>query len=265
MAAEVKALSFGRIVVIALVLGQVWPATAADAAPVVVPCEVGERAGPADDPTVRFGRDDERAWLSADRGGFRVRKFTAPGGASVIELTHRNDTVVIQVASGSTGVIRNRRSIVIDSAESFEAAQEVLGGSSALFHARALLSDLEGRSALKAVDMSLLSALAFAASLTGDLGAPLRLTDRFMQRHRGVYRQVRLLGAEEDRTCWSAYSSEVNDAWNDLQDCMEASGDGIMGSLRRLACNAEWLLRSESAWFEYLKCLSPLAAVARLD
>ena len=41
----------------------------------------------------------------------------------------------------------------------------------------------------------------------------------------------------------------------------EANQDSsfLNGAYRRLACNAVWILRAESAWLEYIECLNPLA------
>jgi hypothetical protein len=42
----------------------------------------------------------------------------------------------------------------------------------------------------------------------------------------------------------------------------DAADDGFFsGAYQRLACNGVWMMRSESAWFEYLKCLSPLSSL----
>jgi hypothetical protein len=92
------------------------------------------------------------------------------------------------------------------------------------------------------------------ASLVGDLDAPRRLATRFVQKHRGIYRPVRLA------TCFEQYTAESSAAWNDMQNCMdEANQDPSLfnRAYRRVACNAVWLLRAESAWAEYLGCLGP--------
>lgn len=252
-------LRYARIAAIALVAAGYSGSSPATAAPAEV-CEAIMSA-PGGDIRITAGRDENTGWLTAELGQLRVRKFTAQGGESVTELTARNDTVILHAAAGIVRVSRNGSSVAIDSQAGIDQVQELLGGSAAMFAARAVLSEHEGRSRLKAPEMSLLSALAFAVSLTGDLGAPLRLADRFMQKHRGV---LRLVNDELEGSCWTSYQSEVDAAWNDLQDCMVEAGDGIMGSVRRLACNGTWLLRGESAWFEYIKCLSPMT-IAKLD
>jgi hypothetical protein len=60
------------------------------------------------------------------------------------------------------------------------------------------------------------------------------------------------------RTCFDTYTQEASGAWNDMQNCMdEANQDSSIfnRAYRRVACNAVWLVRSESAWVEYLGCL----------
>lgn len=127
-----------------------------------------------------------------------------------------------------------------------------------MFQARAMLSRLEGTSRLTAPEMSLLSAAAFAATLTGDTGAPLRLADRFVAVHRGIVRPVRL-----SDSCWTSYSNETTEAWNDYTGCVTEANQGSSWLVyaREQACAALWVMRAESAWFEYLGCLSPLAIV----
>jgi hypothetical protein len=129
-----------------------------------------------------------------------------------------------------------------------------------MFRARMMLSRLEGTSKLEAPEMSLLSVVAFAATLTGETGAPLRLADRFMARHHGIIRPIRF-------SCWSSYSSEVNSAWNDYEGCITEADEGsaLFAYIREQACVGTWVLRSESAWFEYLACLSPLTAIKSED
>jgi hypothetical protein len=73
--------------------------------------------------------------------------------------------------------------------EALEDAQVLLGGSPAIFAARALLAEPEASSGLKAPDMSLLSTTAFVASLMGDTDA--RGASRAgMEKHRGIFRSV---------------------------------------------------------------------------
>ena len=137
--------------------------------------------------------------------------------------------------------------------EALERVQGLLAGSDAAFAARVLHAERERASDLKAGEMSLLSVTAFVASLTGDIDAPRRLATRFVEKHRGIYRPV-------NANCFETYAQESTAAWNDLQDCMnEANQDEslLQRAYRRVACNAIWLLRAESAWIEYLGCLGP--------
>jgi hypothetical protein len=225
--------------------------------------EAGESAGSvaAQRPraVVSGGHDGKTSWLVARYRELQVRtRADRAAFATAIELRAGADVVNISVARQSVAVSRGDRSVVIDSPEALEAVQHLLGGSVAVFGVRAMLSDLEPVSPLTAPDMALLSTAAFIASLVGDVGAPQRIADRFMVKHRGIFRQVR--GSGE---CWSEYTKETTTAWDQLQDCMEDADDkGILrAAYERVACNAVWLLRSESAWFEYLKCLSPLSVI----
>jgi hypothetical protein len=207
-------------------------------------------------PQIRGMVDARRAWLGAEHRGLTIQKLANRSDRSLaIELRYRQDVLAIGIdAHGIVSVARGGRRVRITTPDALERAQQVLAGSEAAFAARVLHAEREAVSALKAGEMSLLSVTAFVASLMGDVDAPRRLSTRFVEKHVGIYRPVR------DDTCFSAYSKESSAAWNDLQDCMnEANQDDSLfqRAYRRVACNATWLIRSESAWIEYLGCLGP--------
>jgi hypothetical protein len=211
-------------------------------------------------PEIAGGLDGKRAWLVANYRGLAVRKTSNQADKTVgIELRHGRDLVGVTVdASGVVTVSRGGHTIAVDSAGALMQVQSLLGGSEAVFAARMLLSEREARSELKAPEMSLLASAALVAALVGDTDAPSRLTTRFVEKHRGVFRPIRF-------GCWEYYTSESSAAWDDLQNCMsEANQDPSIfnGAYRRLGCNALWLGRAESVWFTYLNCISPLAALA---
>lgn len=212
---------------------------------------------------VSGGHDRHGAWLVGDYRDFQLRKRTDRATRTIaIELQSGNDIVAIGVAGGVVTVSRGGRAVSIDSAGAMQSVQELLGGSAAVFATRGMLSELEAVSPLTVPDMSLLSAAAFVASLVGDTEAPQRIADRFVEKHRGLYRQIRLPAGTG---CWATYSAEVTASWDALQDCMADADekDFLRAAYERIACNAIWLLRSESAYFEYLNCLSPLSAVSK--
>jgi hypothetical protein len=206
------------------------------------------------------GFDAHRAWISAQYRQLGIRKQTTrETRATAIELRYGPDSVTVSLAAHTIVVSRGGRSVVLDSPEALEPLQDLLGGSTALFAARAMLSELEQDDDLRAPEMSLLSSLAFVASLAGDVNAPRRLADRFVAKYRGVVRPIRW-----ESSCWGDYTKETTAAWDELQTCMqEADQDDSMTRAvwRRIACNATWMGRSESAWFEFLGCIQPLKTV----
>lgn len=217
--------------------------------------------GQQEDLLISYGIEGKRAWLAATYKQLSVRKVTNHEERSfVIELVHDGDVVLFDYNSGGVVVSRAGRTLPVTSPTALQKLQHLLAGSTAAFAARTMLSELEGESDLRAPAMSLLSSLAFVSSLAGDLNAPKRLADRFVEKHRGIFRQVR-----QDESCWGDYSTEATRAWGDLQSCMrDTEDDGFFsGAYQRLACNAVWVLRSESAWFEFVKCLSPLTGIRK--
>jgi hypothetical protein len=211
---------------------------------------------------VRTGVEKDRVWLAAEYEGLRVNKFTAKGGSSVLEFRYRNDQVVFQFSEGGTTIIRNRKRLTADG-QNGEAVQRLLGNSVAMFRARMMLSELETTSALSAQEMSLLAAMAMATSLTGDTHAPRRLTERFAARHFG---RLRPIAFEPKDSCWTSYSKEVDAAAVDHHDCAKEAVEsgGIWRDFRIHACSTIWILRVESAWFEFLSCLSPLNILPKI-
>ena len=205
---------------------------------------------------IKTGVDAARVWLTADYGDLRVRKFTQRGGATVIDFRYQDDLVTLSLAPGNMTVTRGGVTERIGSQETVTRVAELVGGSKAMFAARAMLGHLEQTSALDPAETSLLSAVAFVATLSGDTSAPRRLGDRFMAKHFGRIRPIRF-------TCWSEYSGEVNSTWDDYVSCITEAGQGsvFFQYIREQACAATWVLRAESAWFEYLSCLSPLSAI----
>ena len=217
---------------------------------------VAQKGPAAGVPEIRGGADAARAWLGAEYRGLRVDKVAnRKDGSLRLDLRFGEDYVAIALdRTGNVLVARGGAQLTVGSPEAYERVQQVLAGSAAIFATRVLLAEREAVSELKAPEMSLLATAAFVASLAGDVDAPRRLATRFVEKHRGIYRSVRLA------TCFETYTSEVTAAWNDLQACMEEANQDesiFARAYRRVACNAVWLVRSESAWIEYLGCLGP--------
>lgn len=249
----------GSRLVMAMVVSWMLPAIAtAEMWPAV--CMVPAAEVQHEDLAVSVGVEKERVWLESNIEGLRVRKFTQKGGATVLELHHGNDAVVISVSPGHISALRNGKTVTFDPAnpQSLDAVQDLLAPSRAIIHARTTLSRFERRSALKAPQMSLLASLAFVSSIMGDVGAPARLGERFAAVHGGRVRPVRLAGS-----CWTNYTGEVSAAMDDVDACYYEAyqGSWTWRKAREAACYAMWLLRVEAAWFELLKCTgAPLAA-----
>ena len=178
--------------------------------------------------------------------------------AMTIELRAGRDVVIVSLTSQALAVARDGRR-VIDSAEAMESAQQLLGGSAAVFGLRAMLSNWSGQRLYRAR-----RGAAVDGGVRGvagrDVAAPQRVADRFVEKHRGLFRQVR-----DGGKCWADYTTESTAAWDDLQGCMsDADNRGFFrAAYERVACNTIWILRSESAWFAYLNCISPLSAIAQ--
>ena len=254
---SVRGLVLAGICAAAAVAGEM-PATLATSAPAGEPAfvEMPPPRRQSGKPVIRGGVDVKRAWLGAEHRGVILRKFADRADGSVtIEVQYQRDLIAIALnRAGGVAVARGGRRIEVTTVEAFGEVQQLLAGSEAVFAARVLLAEREAASDLQPAEMSFLSAAAFLVSLVGDIDAPRRLSTRFIDKHYGAVRPVR------HRTCFDEYTRESSAAWNDMQDCMnEANQDESLlnRAYRRVACNAIWLVRSESAWVEYLGCLGP--------
>jgi hypothetical protein len=145
-------------------------------------------------PVIRGAADARRAWLGAEHKGLTVQKVSNRIDRSLaIELRFRRDIMTISIdPAANVTVARGDQSVQLASADAYERLQQVLAGSEAVLAARLLLAERESESDLQPAEMSLLSTAAFVASLVGDVDAPRRLATRFVEKHRGVYRSVRL-------------------------------------------------------------------------
>ena len=252
-----------KVVGVALVLS-LLPATAMAAAPEEgAVCMVTEAVQtPHGRMKIVGGAEPNRVWVVADYNGLQIRKFTAKGGRSVIELKHQDDAVILSLAPAKSTVTRGGRTVTMGTPEAIEAIRELVGSSPAMFHARLALSRYEQVSDLKGPSMSVLAALAVAATLTGDVDAPGRLTARFLERHRGLLRRIR-----DDGSCWTSYEKEVDAAATEWEDCVRNALNGAwwLANTRVQLCGVSWLLRAESAWFELGKCNGTLGLIPKIE
>lgn len=214
-------------------------------------------------PEITGGLDGKRAWMTASYKGLIVRKSSSQADrTTTFQFQYRNDVVSVAIDRDAVvTVARGGRTLAITNPEALLAVQSLLGGSEAVFAVRVLLSEREEHSDLKAPEMSLLASAALVASVVGDTDAPRRLATRFVEIHRGVFQPVRWAFG-----CWEFYTGESTAAWNNLMNCMdEANQDAsiLNAAYRRLACNVLWAAQAETIWFQYLSCISPLAAIAQ--
>ena len=205
-------------------------------------------------PQLRGGSDGHRAWLVAQHRGLTLFKIVTKVDRSIaIDLRFREDAVSLAVdGSGAVTVARAGLAVRLTSPEAIEQLQQLLAGSEAIFATRMLLAERESASDLLPHEMSVLAVAAFVASLTGDADAPSRLSNRFVEKHQGIFTRVRY------ETCFEKYSKESTAAWNDMQACVDEANQAESvweRAYRRTACNGIWLIRSEAAWFEFVGCM----------
>jgi len=188
------------------------------------------------------------AWMDLD-----VVKVVQANGDFHARLAARQDVLVIVRTGPRLRVTRNGQTAVVamDRADEdgLDQVQAVLAGSHAARAFRGVHRHLadEARASAPGVALDRLDAL--LAILQGEAGA---LDRRAPDARDAAWRSSRVAyGAVA--TCYSAYETEVIGAWDDYAQCIY---DVRWFPGLQEVCAFTWLLRVESAWFQFIGCSS---------
>ena len=187
-------------------------------------------------------------WMELD-----VAKVVQANGDFHVRIAARQDVLVLVRTGNRLRVTRGGRTAVllldrIDE-DGLDHAQNVVAGSHALRAFRGVRRQLglDAQESAPGVALDRLDAL--LGILQGDPGA---LDGRApARRHAGV--GLTRVSCGVDPTCYSDYESEVIRSWDDYVQCID---DVKWFPLMQEVCAFTWLLRAESAWFQFIGCSS---------
>jgi hypothetical protein len=181
-----------------------------------------------------------------------VSKVVQPNGDFHVRIAGRQDLVVLIRTGNRLRVTRGDQTAVmrIDQTdeEGLDRVQHVLAGSYAVRAFRAVTHRLGQDSRESAPGIALENLGALLGVVLGEPGAADRLAPK---RTEGGRLARAACGLE--RSCYSAYEIEVTNAWGDFSQCVY---DVRWYPGVQEVCAFTWVLRAESAWFQFIGCSS---------
>jgi hypothetical protein len=179
-----------------------------------------------------------------------VRKVVQSNGDFHLRLAGRHDLLVMMRTDERLRVTRNGQTAVLQLNQSDEdgldQVQQVLAGSRAMRAFRSLRSRLAADSLASAPGVSIDLVDGLLGILNGDPGVYDRRDPRSGDR-------LSRVSLAPNRPCYPEYESGVIAAWGDFGQCI----DDVRWypGLQEL-CAMTWVLKAESAWFQFIACSS---------
>jgi hypothetical protein len=245
--------------------GCLWPATresrVSTASTPVVPVSIPQRSGPVGAVSMSVERDPTGSpVIKFEAGGVEVRKVVQSDGRFQLQIRTADDHVVLTGDPGLLTFSRRGRTEVVrlnnlqDGA--FDRARTLLADSRATRQFRAMAYGLSPSEASSPAGAGLQLTATFLSLLDGDVGAVKRLAGRGTA-STGVAPAGTVTATSDEEldgsTCFQRFQGEVVSAWEDFEVCCIRFG--FLFPLVDL-CAFEWVLRVESAWFQFLGCSS---------
>lgn len=184
------------------------------------------------------------------RGGdLSFRKKVFYDGRFTVELEAPRDKVALALSEHAITITRGKKTIKLTpegSDDDFDNVRRLLADSRAVRLLRSAGAAFEATEDDSAAAASLLLADALVGVLTGDVGAPRRVSNRLTRHARAQMRPV-----AAGTNCYYQWEQAVVVAQFELLDCY---GDVGMASYLAYLCSARWYLQVESYWFTLLTC-----------
>lgn len=193
---------------------------------------------------------EDGGFTTEARGGELVfEKKSLPGGGFHLDLSAPNDSVVIEFTAAGISVTRNRRQATVSLStgadEDLDAIRQLLSGSAAVRLTRRAAETLQLADDASIAGSSLQVADALVGLLTGDEGAPGRMSRHLARRGRALARHVNL-------DCYAVWESRVLAASYEYDYCYFSFAP--WNTMRNL-CAYRWILQVESYWFSMISCV----------
>lgn len=197
----------------------------------------------------------------ATAGDLTVRKNVQADGRFLVEIA-RGNADRIEIAGDAAGLrVRSGREAAValqaERGDGFEErARHVrtwLARSEAVQRLRQIATALDRQDAATPEGLSLRVTGALIAELSGDPAAAQRFSRAVTAKLAQRLRKVQSGGSGYQMTCWDVYSRMVNQAANELENCIASFA--VYNPLRQI-CAAVWVIQVEAAWFQFLSCSS---------
>lgn len=209
--------------------------------------------------------DDNRAMLRATSVDFQFEKSVTSSGETRLRIVAADDTVLVSLSqqlmtvSRGTGTLRfDPRALTEDDGNTL---RQLFAGSRAVRAFRSLASVFELRAPEEddVFATALLIDGALIGYLDGDVGVIARIARRTAARRFGRLQAVKASrGRDRFDDCVGKYENTVSWAWNEMVACNQAASGSpwYLQGINMSMCNAEWVLRAEGAFFQFMSCMA---------
>ena len=191
------------------------------------------------------------AVLTVDAGELHVEKSVLPNGSTALLLRVGSEELRLEVTTDrvSLATANGTSSFVPGGADDREAVavRVALARSRAVEAFRQAAARVSARGGQSPFEEALALSGALVGQLSGDPGA-LR---GFNGRHRPVKGAVRPVSARRIEDCWGQYENFILWAWDQYLWCLS---EGRLRFFGVSYCEAQYYMRAESAWFQFLAC-----------
>jgi hypothetical protein len=209
-------------------------------------------------------RTDASFFFSSTRDGavrmmmksadLELEKTVYPDGRFQIVVQIGDDHTSVVGAPGTLEVERrNRGREHLDVARAGDdewlRTKVLLAGSKAIRRFRTLAYNLDARTLQTPAGAAVLMSDAILGLLDGDVGAIRRLGQQIRAARQAQTRPVAL--GQEFLNCYRKYAEAVTAA---LDEWLQCSSQYWMYDPRQWLCELDWLLKAESAWFQFFGC-----------
>jgi hypothetical protein len=182
-----------------------------------------------------------------------VRKVVQRNGDFHVRIAGRSDLAVFIRSADRLRVTRAGQTAIVllnqPDEDGLEAVQQVLAGSKAVRLFRGVFGRLDKDSTESAPGVPLDHLDAWLGVLQGEPGA----VDRRAPASRGTAWRLSRVSFAAAQSCYGSYEGEVLAAWDDFSQCVD---DVKWLPPMQEVCAFTWLLRVESAWFQFIACSS---------
>jgi hypothetical protein len=192
------------------------------------------------------GTTDGAIQVDASAGEFGFRKKVFPDGTFTVDLEATNDRVSIRYADTGVEISRGDETLVLTTTPSEEKAAAVvrlLADSRAARLLRTKSAAFEADEDDSSAAASLLLVDGLVGSLTGDVGAPMRVARLLTKKAR-----AQLHSASRPNTCYYSWEDTILWAYLDYEECV------YFYFYPLTMCSLRWTLQAESAWFRFIAC-----------